>query len=113
MLGYLSLHRDRVRGELGTHLSRVEREARRCKEIVEGLLQLARPVEAFAPMPVDLREVGDEVAEALRMAAGPGAPTLRVEGAGNALGGDVELDGGEGGGARFTLRVPAPAPGGR
>jgi signal transduction histidine kinase len=196
MLGYLSLHRDRVPGELGTHLSRVEREARRCKEIVEGLLQLSRPAEAFAPVPVDLREVCEEVAEALRMTAGPRAPAIVVDGEGtalgtrcrfrqvvynlahnaaeaagpagtvrvevrsgpeavsvavsdtgagvppalrdrvfepffttkaagtglglaiartiaNVLGGDLELDAGEGGGARFTLRVPPPARGGR
>jgi signal transduction histidine kinase len=86
MLGYLSLHRDRVPGELGTHLARVEREATRCREIVEGLLQLSRPVEAFVPVPVDLRDVCEEVADALRMAAGPRAPAIAVEGAGTALG---------------------------
>jgi signal transduction histidine kinase len=86
MLGYLSLHRDRVPGELGLHLGRVEREAARCKEIVEGLLQLSRPVPAFVPVPVDLREVGDEVAEAVRMAVGGAAPSIAVEGEGSALG---------------------------
>jgi signal transduction histidine kinase len=194
MLGYLSLHRDRVPGELGVHLSRVEREAARCREIVDGLLQLSRPVEAFAPAPVELREVCEEVADALRMAGG-GAPAIAVEGEGtalgtrcrfrqvlfnlarnaaeaagpsgavrirvsrgdatvdvavsdtgpgippeargrifepffttkptgtglglaiarsiaNALGGDVHVETGEGGGATFTLRVPRPAEGG-
>jgi signal transduction histidine kinase len=86
MLGYLSLHRDRVPGELGVHLSRVEREAARCKEIVEGLLQLSRPVPAFAPEPVDLRAVCEEVREALHMAAGARAPAIGVEGEGTALG---------------------------
>jgi signal transduction histidine kinase len=86
MLGYLSLHRDRVPGELGIHLARVEREATRCKEIVDGLLQLSRPVQASAPAPVDLREVCEEVAEALRMAAGGRAPAIAVEGEGSALG---------------------------
>jgi signal transduction histidine kinase len=86
MLGYLSLHRDRVAGELGIHLSRVEREATRCKEIVEGLLQLSRPAEAIALVPVDLREVCDEVAEALRVAAGARAPALEVSGGATALG---------------------------
>jgi signal transduction histidine kinase len=86
MLGYLTLHRDRVPGELGTHLARVEREATRCKEIVEALLQLSRPAESFAPVPVDLREVCEEVAEALRVAAGPRAPAIAVAGEGTALG---------------------------
>jgi signal transduction histidine kinase len=86
MLGYLTLHRDRVPGELGLHLSRVEREATRCKEIVEGLLQLSRPVAPAAPVRVDLREVCDEVADALRMSAGERAPVIAVEGEGSALG---------------------------
>jgi signal transduction histidine kinase len=86
MLGYLTLHRDRVPGELGVHLARVEREAARCKEIVEGLLQLSRPVQAFTPVPVDLREVCDEVAEAVRMAAAGATPPIAVEGEGSALG---------------------------
>ncbi len=85
MIGYLTLHRGRVAGELGTDLAHVEREAKRCQEIVEGLLQLSRPAVTAAPQVVDLREVSQEVADAIRVAM-PDAPALHVAGAGHALG---------------------------
>jgi signal transduction histidine kinase len=84
MLGYLALHRGKVPGELGADLARVEREASRCREIVEGLLQLSRPAVMAPPEPVDLRQLADEVAEAIRVTT-PGV-RLRVRGAGRALG---------------------------
>jgi signal transduction histidine kinase len=86
MLGYISLDRHRVRGEIGKHLAAVEREAIRCQEIVEGLLQLSRPAIPIVVEPVDLREVAEEVASALRMALGEPQPTIVVEGEGTALG---------------------------
>jgi signal transduction histidine kinase len=85
MLGYLTHHRDRVQGELAEDLGRVEREARRCKEIVETLLQLSRPTPPDPPVPVDLRAVVEEVADAVRVGL-PGAPPVRVVGNGTALG---------------------------
>ena len=86
MLGYLSLDRHKVRGEIAKHLAAVEREAVRCQEIVEGLLQLSRPAIPIVVEPVELRDVADEVAGALRMALGDPQPTIAVEGAGSALG---------------------------
>jgi signal transduction histidine kinase len=86
MLGYLTLHRGRVPGELGKHLAHVEREAKRCTEIVEGLLQLSRPVAPFVPVPVELRAVCEEVADAIRTAMNGTAPAIRVEGEATALG---------------------------
>ena len=85
ILGYLSLHRGRVEGELGQHLARVEREAVRCGEIVEAMLQLSRPSPTTPPEPVDLRQLSQEVVEAVR-AVMPEAPEVRVAGAGDALG---------------------------
>ncbi|MFL5261671.1 MAG: ATP-binding protein [Anaeromyxobacteraceae bacterium] len=86
MLGYLSLDRYRVKGELAKHLAAVEREAIRCKEIVEDLLQLSRPAIPVVLEPVDLRDLAEEVAEALRMALGRPQPEIVVAGAGTALG---------------------------
>jgi two-component system, NtrC family, sensor kinase len=86
ILGYVSLDRHTVRGEIGTHLAAVEREAIRCQEIVEGLLQLSRPATPIVVEPVDLREVADEAAGALRVALGEPQPAIVVEGEGTALG---------------------------
>jgi signal transduction histidine kinase len=86
MLGYLSLHRDRVGGPLGRDLERVTREATRCREIVGSLLQLARPAVQRPRVPVDLREASLEVAGALGVALNGRAPAIRVRGEGTALG---------------------------
>ena len=86
ILGYVSLDRDRVTGAVREHLARIERETVRCKEIVESLLQVARPTVSSVPVPVPLREVCDEVAEALRVAMGGRAPAITVEGEGVARG---------------------------
>jgi two-component system, NtrC family, sensor kinase len=86
MLGYVSLDRGRVKGEVGQHIARIEREAIRCKQIVDALLQLTRPAAAFAAERVDLREVCEEVAEALRIALGEAVPAISVRGEGEALG---------------------------
>ncbi|HET7825627.1 MAG TPA: HAMP domain-containing sensor histidine kinase [Anaeromyxobacter sp.] len=87
MLGYVSLDRGRVKGEVGQHLARIEREAVRCKQIVDALLQLSRPVaSAFAAERVDLWDVCEEVAEALRIALGEAVPAIVVQGSGVSLG---------------------------
>jgi signal transduction histidine kinase len=85
ILGYLTLPRGPVDRELATYLDRVEREARRCKEIVDALKQLSAPAVMEAREPVDLRAVAEEVAEALRIAT-PDAPPVRIHGEGEALG---------------------------
>ena len=84
ILGYVSHDRHRAGGELARHLAAVEREALRCKEIVQGLLQLSRAPVTVPLEPVDLRQVAEEVASALRVAS-PAAPELVVEGGGVAL----------------------------
>ncbi len=86
MLGYLSLDRGKVGGEVGRHLERVEREALRCREIVEALLQLARPAAAPPPEAIDLRALSLEAAEAVRAELGGRAPAIEVRGAAEALG---------------------------
>jgi signal transduction histidine kinase len=64
ILGYVRLLRKRADGELDADLRVVEEEALRCQEIVEGLLDLSRPI-AAARERVDLRELCDEVVERL------------------------------------------------
>ncbi|HEY6006093.1 MAG TPA: HAMP domain-containing sensor histidine kinase, partial [Anaeromyxobacter sp.] len=91
MLGYLSLHRDRVGGVLGRDLERMAQEATRCKTIVESLLRLARPPVAPPSVPVDLREVSMEVAGALRVAMNGNAASIRVLGEGTALGSPLNV----------------------
>lgn len=85
ILGYLSLHRDRVGGDLGRDLERMAEEATRCRDIVDSLLQLARPPVVQPAAPVNLREVSGEVAGALRIAMNGSVPTIRVVGEGAAL----------------------------
>jgi two-component system, NtrC family, sensor kinase len=60
ILGYVRLLRKRAQGPLDDDLRVVEEETLRCKEIVDGLLDLSRPLSAGRE-PVDLREVCDEV----------------------------------------------------
>jgi two-component system, NtrC family, sensor kinase len=91
MLGYLSLDKHRVKGELGRHFAAIEKEALRCKEIVESVLHLSRPAAAVPREPVDLREVALEVATSLQMSLGESAPSLAVEGEGAALGSRTRL----------------------
>jgi two-component system NtrC family sensor kinase len=86
MLGYLALDKHRVKGELGRHFVAIEKEALRCKEIVESVLQLSRSAAEGPREPVDLREVAQEVAASLQMGLGERAPTLTVDGVGAALG---------------------------
>jgi two-component system, NtrC family, sensor kinase len=86
ILGYISLDKHRVRGELASHLAAVEREANRCKEIVEDLLQLSRPAAPASAALVDLRDVSQEVASALEVALGERRPGIGVRGEGMALG---------------------------
>jgi two-component system, NtrC family, sensor kinase len=85
MLGYLTLPRGRMDVALAAQLDQVEREARRCKEIVDALKQLSMPGATAPSEPVDLRAIAEEVAEALHVTM-PQAPPVRVDGNGAALG---------------------------
>jgi signal transduction histidine kinase len=88
MIGYLTLYRGGA--DVSEHLARVAREAQRCKELVDGLVQLSRPRAMAPPEPVDLRRLSEEVAEEVRMAV-PAPPALRVAGSGEALGSPARL----------------------
>lgn len=60
ILGYTRLLRKKAEGSVAEELSIIEEETLRCQEIVEGLLDLSRPMNA--PMQhVDLRELCDDV----------------------------------------------------
>jgi signal transduction histidine kinase len=86
MIGYATLDRDGVAGELANHLQRIEREARRSTEIVSGVLQMSRSPDVAEPVAVDLREVADEVASAVHLVGAGAGPEIAVAGSGTALG---------------------------
>jgi signal transduction histidine kinase len=88
MIGYLSFNRGVSDRRLAEHLEAIEAEALRCREIVDGLLELSRP--SLAPAPVDLRELCDDVAAGLRVSMQARA-RLGVEGAGVACGDGPKL----------------------
>jgi signal transduction histidine kinase len=67
ILGYVRLLRKRAQGGVDEDLAVIEEETLRCKEIVEGLLDLSRPLQA-ARDPLDLRRVCADVIERFREA---------------------------------------------
>jgi signal transduction histidine kinase len=79
ILGYVRLLQRKAEGSLAEDLKVVEEEAVRCQEIVEGLLELARPGR-LAVEQVALREVCDEVVARLWEASRLGDVEVRVEG---------------------------------
>jgi two-component system NtrC family sensor kinase len=64
ILGYAKILRKKCDGKMAEDLAVVEEETLRAKEIVEGLLELSRPLPADAA-PVDLRALSDEVVSRL------------------------------------------------
>jgi signal transduction histidine kinase len=64
ILGYARILRKKCEGDMAEDLSVVEEETLRAKEIVDGLLDLSRPLPAEAA-PVDLRALSDEVVSRL------------------------------------------------
>ena len=68
ILGYTRLLEKRADGPLREDLSVIEQEALRCKDIVEGLLDLSRPLK-LSREPVDLRATAEEVVARLGEAA--------------------------------------------
>ena len=64
ILGYARILKKKADPELAEDLGVIEEETLRCKEIVEGLLDLSRPLKSGAES-VDLREVCDDVAARL------------------------------------------------
>ena len=90
ILGYARLLQKRAEGPVRDELRIIEDEALRARDIVEGLLDLSRPLPAGTDR-VDLREICDEVVARLREASALTAATLRVEGAGSAPGVPAKL----------------------
>jgi two-component system, NtrC family, sensor kinase len=68
ILGYAHLLQKHAEGPLRDDLGIIEQETLRAKEIVDGLLDLSRPLQV-AREPVDLRAAAEEVVERLREAA--------------------------------------------
>ncbi|HEX8700868.1 MAG TPA: histidine kinase dimerization/phospho-acceptor domain-containing protein, partial [Myxococcaceae bacterium] len=79
ILGYVRLLQRKAEGSLAEDLKVVEEEAVRCQQIVEGLLDLARPGRVAVER-VALREVCEEVVARLKEAARLGSVEVRVEG---------------------------------
>ncbi len=85
ILGYVRLLRRDARGRLATDLAAVEEEAIRCQEIVEGLLDLSRPLASLGE-PVELREVVEAVTSRLRDAGRLSGVAVRIDGRGTVSG---------------------------
>ncbi|MEY2668221.1 MAG: hypothetical protein RJA59_859 [Pseudomonadota bacterium] len=85
ILGYARLLQKRAEGPLRDELKIIEDEALRARDIVEGLLDLSRPLPAGRAR-VDLRETCDEVVGRLLESRAVGAAAVQVEGAGVAPG---------------------------
>ena len=80
ILGYVKLLERKAEGELAEDLGIVRDEALRAQEIVEGLLDLSRPL-AAAPEPVDLRELCEEAVARLTSTDRLGRAAVELQGA--------------------------------
>jgi two-component system NtrC family sensor kinase len=85
ILGYAKLLRKKCDGSTAEDLAVIEEEALRAKEIVEGLLDLSRPLPA-ASEPVDLRALSDDVVSRLAEARLLEGVRISVEGSARAAG---------------------------
>ncbi len=81
ILGYTRLLKKRANGPLSDDLAVIEEETLRCKEIVEGLLDLSRPVRV-EPQAIDLRATTEEVVARLHEAELLNGVEVLVSGAG-------------------------------
>src|SRR6266568_4306822 len=81
ILGYTRLLKKRADGPLSDDLAVIEEETLRCKEIVEGLLDLSRPVRV-EPQAIDLRATTEEVVARLHEAELLNGVEVLVSGAG-------------------------------
>jgi signal transduction histidine kinase len=79
ILGYTRLLRKKAVGPLADDLAVVEEEVLRCQEIVEGLLDFSRPVQA-GTQPVDLRALCDDVVARLAEASPTSGVAVTVVG---------------------------------
>jgi signal transduction histidine kinase len=85
ILGYTRLLRKKAVGSLADDLAIVEEEVLRCQEIVEGLLDFSRPVEAGSQR-VDLRGLCDDVVARFAESSPSPGVTVTVAGQGGAAG---------------------------
>jgi signal transduction histidine kinase len=85
ILGYAKILQRRAEGELAADLRVVEDEALRAQQIVEGLLDLSRPLSAPAE-PVALRELCDEAVARLGETGRLNGATVLVEGGATVMG---------------------------
>jgi two-component system, NtrC family, sensor kinase len=90
ILGYVRLMRKKAEGPLAEELRIIEEEAVRARDIVEGLLDLSRPLPEPRPR-VDLRELCDEVAARVAGAAPGRTAAIAVDGEGEAPGVPAKL----------------------
>jgi two-component system NtrC family sensor kinase len=81
ILGYTRLLRKKAQGSLAEDLGVIEEETLRCKEIVEGLLDLSRP-ERLSTRAVDVRELCAEVVGRLADARQIESVDVTVDGTG-------------------------------
>ncbi|HET8541875.1 MAG TPA: ATP-binding protein [Anaeromyxobacter sp.] len=89
IIGYLSFNRGVRDRRLAEQLAAAEAEALRCKGIVDGLLELARP--PLVPARVDLRALCEDAAAGVRAAVQARAARLSVDGVGLARGDGPKL----------------------
>src|SRR5512133_85132 len=85
ILGYAKLLRRRAASDAAEDLAVIEEETLRAKEIVEGLLDLSRPLPAGVA-PVDLRALTDDVVSRLREARLLDGVSVTIEGGASAPG---------------------------
>lgn len=90
ILGYVKVLQKRADGALAEDLRVIEAEALRSRDIVEGLLDLARPV-VLGEEDVDLRELADDVAARLSGTDLSPAPPIAVIGQARARGDATRL----------------------
>src|SRR3954447_8000087 len=82
--------RRRAAGELDKDLAIVEDEAERCRQVVEGLLDLTRP-QMIDPVEVDLHALAEDAATPVIASSGPTTMRLSVEGSATVRGSDAKL----------------------
>jgi signal transduction histidine kinase len=85
ILGYANLLQRKAEGQLADDLRIIEDESLRAKEIVEGLLDLSRPL-ATAPEPVDLKALCDEALARLAASGQLGGASVEVSGGARIVG---------------------------
>ncbi|HEY6001495.1 MAG TPA: HAMP domain-containing sensor histidine kinase [Anaeromyxobacter sp.] len=90
LLGFVTRRRREAQGKHARELEIEEREILHCKEIVQELLDLARPLDARGG-PVNLRELCDDVVSTLRSSGNLEVQRAAVEGAATALGAPGKL----------------------